>query len=82
MSAREKARRILGTGELSPTEEIIIKWQHDYYGGFMKLLFDAIAHADDENLNRIARGFPEEVKAVRLYRTTWIAENLRERSLL
>lgn len=82
LTAREKTRRVLGTNDLSPTEEVILKWQHNFYGGFFKLLLDAIAHADEENQNRLALGFPEEVRAIRLFRTTWIAENLRERGLL
>lgn len=32
-------------------------------GGFFSALFDAIAHADGDNLDRLAKGFPSEVAA-------------------
>ena len=82
LTARDRARRVLGTGVLSPTEEIILKWQHGFFGGFFEMLITAIAYADNDNAERLERGFPEEVRAIRLFRTTWIAENLRERGLL
>lgn len=82
LTARDRARRALGTGVLSSTEEIILKWQHNFYGGFFEMLMTVIAHADNDNAERLERGFPEEVRAIRLFRTTWIAENLRERGLL
>lgn len=81
-SARERARRVIGTDALSSTEEIILKWQHNFYGGFYEMLMNCIAHADVDNAARLALGFPNEVRAINLFRTTWIAENLRERGLL
>ena len=43
-------------------------WQHHRSGSFFKTLFDAISLADNDNLDNLAAGFPEEIKAFRRYR--------------
>ena len=40
-----------------------LEFQFRQTGSFYTQLFELIAVADDENLNRIAIGFPEEVRA-------------------
>lgn len=76
------AMKAVGSGELSLTEEIILKWQWGLGGDFYTALMNAICRADEENLDRIARGHGNEVVAYRAWKTTWIGESLRERGLL
>ena len=73
---------LAGTHTLSLTERIILQWQWKLYGGFYTALLAAIAIADEENLERLARGFNDEVVAVRAWQTTWIGKSLRDRGLL
>ena len=40
-----------------------LEWQYQFTGDFYTHLFRAIAQADDQNLERLAMGFPEEVEA-------------------
>lgn len=40
-----------------------LEFQFHRSGSFMTALFEAIVRADDENLARLAKGFPEEVEA-------------------
>lgn len=50
----------------------IIAWQfptQNPHGSFATALTVAISHADDEQLDRLARGYPEEVAAIRRWRT-------------
>lgn len=44
-----------------------LKYQFQMLGSFFTKLFDAISQADDDNLNALAKGFPEEVDAFK----TW-----------
>lgn len=50
-------------------EERLVKWQFGYASGFTKLLFIAMAKADDVNLGKFRRAFPEEVEALVRFRT-------------
>lgn len=40
-----------------------LEFQYQFTGDFYTLLFRAIAQADDQNLARLEKGFPEEVHA-------------------
>lgn len=40
-----------------------LEFQFHRSGDFVTALFNAIGRADDENLARLAKGFPEEVEA-------------------
>ena len=53
--------------ELTPEEDWIAKWQYRYLGHFHKALFEAICVADEENLDRLSLGFPDEVEGYRKY---------------
>ena len=53
--------------ELTPEEDWIAKWQYGYLGHFHKALFEAICVADEENLDRLSLGFPDEVEGYRKY---------------
>lgn len=53
--------------KLDEYETAIIKWQYKYNGHFFTALWDAISHADENNLKRLGLGFPIETKAYRMY---------------
>jgi hypothetical protein len=40
-----------------------LEFQYQFTGDFYTMLFRAIGQADDRNLDRLAKGFPEEVEA-------------------
>lgn len=44
-----------------------LKYQFRLLGSFFTALFDAISRADEDNLDALAKGFPEEVDAYK----TW-----------
>jgi hypothetical protein len=49
-----------------------LEWQYQFTGDFYTHLFRAIAQADDQNLERLAKGFPEEVEA----HVTWTVQGV------
>lgn len=53
--------------QLNDEELTIFMWQTNRTGHFKTTLFSAICKADEENLARLERGFPVEVKGYRLY---------------
>ena len=53
---------------ISRAEHRLIDWQKGKSGHFITALFECFCTADDENLSRLAEGFPEEVKVFRRYR--------------
>lgn len=65
-------------------ERGLLGWQNlTALGGFERALWTALGVADTENLNALAKGFPEEAEALRRYRNEagyW--EDVRERAML
>jgi len=55
---------------LSHAELKLCEYQYNMGGSFYKHLFEAIYRADDGNLERLERGFPEEVQAYKNYSRT------------
>ncbi len=47
--------------DLTASERFIVEWQYHMLGGFRIALVHAIAKADDGNLERLRKGFPDEV---------------------
>jgi len=45
----------------------LVEWQYHFSGDFNRALFEVIGRADEINLYRLARGFPEEVEAYKNY---------------
>ena len=76
------ARMAVGRNEVTPLETILLKWQYRLYGDFYTNLWEALVRADDNNIAKLALGFPDEVHALHAWRTTWIAQSLRDRGLL
>lgn len=48
---------------LTVGERFIVDWQYGMMGGFNTALKEAIISADEGNLGRLAKGFPDEVFA-------------------
>ena len=44
-----------------------LKFQFHVEGHFFTMLFEAISRADEDNLNKLALGFPEEVDAFKIW---------------
>ncbi len=58
----------------------LYEYLHNMSGHFYTKLFAAIAHADGENLERLGKGFPEEVEAYTRYTLeTGYWDNLKKR---
>ena len=55
--------------KLTAGEEFIYKWQYKLHSGFKTHLAKAMEVADGHNLDKLAFAFPDEVKALRNYRT-------------
>ena len=81
-SAFENASRAIGNNEVTPLELILLKWQYQLYGDFYTKLWETLVVADETNTEKLALAFPDEVHALHAWRTTWIAEALRNRGLL
>lgn len=66
---------ILFSPEWTEGEKWIVKFQFRLLGGFGTALANAICAADENNLDRLALGFPEEVSGYR----AWVYGDLRIR---
>lgn len=53
--------------DVTLSEKLVIKWQFRLCGHFYTALWDAIKRADDENLDRLALGFPAHVAGFRAW---------------
>jgi hypothetical protein len=49
-------------------ESKLVVFQMGKAGGFVNALFNALMIADADNMDKLRRGFPEEVEAVRDYK--------------
>lgn len=65
----EVIERILQSDFFTNGEKEYVKLQFGMSDGFYAALWEAIAHADDENLARLEKGFPEEVAAFRTFKS-------------
>ena len=54
---------IPGWDKLDGEQRSLVEWQYRLHGDFKKALWNAIAYADDSNLELLRRGFPLEVSA-------------------
>mgnify|MGYP001606128136 CR=1 FL=1 len=67
---------IPGWDKLDEIERALVHWQYRRCGYFKKALWEAIALADDDNLERLRLGFPIEVEGyIRVTRLPgyWVA---------
>lgn len=59
---REQVRLVLKSHDFDENDRAVIFWQFGLIGDFRIALWNAIVHADDENLERLRLGFPHEVE--------------------
>ena len=78
----KKVRDMLASPDWTPAEKAVVKWQWRLYGDFFTALWNAIKLADDQNLARLARGFPDEVEGLHLWREEDLAVRLRAAGLM
>ena len=64
------------TQPLSKGEKFIWEWQYRRLGGFDSLIAQALAKADNSNLKRLKKAFPEYTKAMINFHTkdNWWAD--------
>ena len=60
----------MSENKLSVGEMFIYEWQYSALGSFKRSLAESMVAADGMNLNKLAKGFPEEVEAYRNYTDT------------
>lgn len=65
--------------KLTPGEQSLWKWQFREHGGFYMALWNAISKADQNNIEKLGRGFPGEVRAYLRFahETGWWEETVR-----
>ncbi len=74
---REGLQKIMESTELTQGEkDYIFDKQFHHAGHFMTAIWEAIAKADEGNLYRLSKGFPEEVDAY----LAWTRGDLHERA--
>ncbi len=85
MSTGETIGRFLESPDWTEAEKWVIRWQFNgnfhLMGSFYTALFDAIKWADEENLARLALGFPAQVASFRLWAFGDLGRRLREAGL-
>jgi hypothetical protein len=52
---------------LSEGEKFVVEWQYHMAGDFARCLAEAIALADNSNLEKLAKGFPREVESMQKF---------------
>ena len=66
----------------SPEAKAVLKWQWALYGDFFTALFGAIKRADDENLERLRKGYPVEVAGFLAWNRGGLAKELRDKGVM
>jgi hypothetical protein len=77
----DKIREILTSGEWTEAEKAVVKWQFRLTGDFFKALWEAICRADEDNLERLSRGFPTEVEGYLAWHRGDLGPRLRKAGL-
>jgi hypothetical protein len=73
---------ILRSPDWTEAEKGVVKWQFRLLGGFKTALWDAITKADEDNLERLSRGFPTEVEGYEMWTRGDLAPRLRQAGLV
>ena len=79
---QQKIREFLANPDEAPAAKAVLKWQWRLYGDFYTALWEAIKRADDENLGRLAQGFPVEVKGFLEWNRGNLADELRKKGVM
>jgi len=72
---------MLSSSNWTNAEKLVIKWQFRLLGDFCQALFQAIALADDDNLELLSRVFPDEVAGYKAWTCGDLATRLRDAGL-
>jgi len=71
--------------DFTPEERVVIAWQYNasmqMMGGFLTALWEAIALADDDNLDPLECGFPLHVRAYRDWSQGDMGQRIRAKGL-
>lgn len=84
MSSKEEVIKTLKDG-LSTGEKLFAEYLFNMSGGFYDEFFSAAMIADNKNLEKLAKGYPEEIEALRRYKNEdgyWRNLQLRYRKAL
>jgi len=81
MEQATKISEMLASDEWTVAEKWIIKWQFGLLGDFRRELFNAIAQADDKNIELLALGFPDEVAGYKAWTRGNLGSKLRDAGL-
>ena len=65
----------------TPAEKLVIKWQFHLYGDFYTALWEVIKRADEENLERLACGFPLQIIGFKQWAFGDLGQRLRAAGL-
>jgi len=78
---KDHIRKILESPAFTEGEKWVVKWQFRLLGDFQTSLAEAISKADDDNLKRIALGFPDQVQGFLGWNRGDLATRLRAAGL-
>ena len=73
--------RVLDGDQFTAGEKWVVRWQYSLFGDFNKALANAIIRADERNLIRLRKGFPDEVDGFLAWNRGDLAPRLREAGL-
>lgn len=80
-ASKEEIERILTSPDWTDGEKAVVMWQYRLHGDFHTALFNAIKTADQHNLARLERGFPDEVSGFRAWAWGDLGKRLRAAGL-
>ncbi len=72
----------LSSDDWTEGEQFVLKWQWGMNGGFYTSLIDCMCIADDENLGKLAQGFPSLALAIDSWKKDDLARRLRDANLI
>jgi hypothetical protein len=81
MANMDKIRDILKSSDFSESDKSVVKWQFHIQGDFLNALWNAIILADEDNLERLGRGFPIQVEGFLAWHSGNLAYRLRQAGL-
>lgn len=77
-----KIREFLADPNECAESKAVLRWQWALYGDFFTALFGAIKQADDQNLERLRKGFPVEVAGFVAWSRGGLAKELRDKGVM
>lgn len=77
----DMVQEILNSDHYTSGEKECVKFHLGMLDGFSENLWEAIVQANDENLARVAKGFPEEIAAFHSWKRGDLCRRLRDDGL-